>query len=109
MSGDDDGRHDYAGCSREPCRLCEAFSDGWVGGKLKMRDEIVEAADRGHTGDCGCVPCAAVRQLVDVGRDALETEIVASTRHPAGCGCRACALLRAVTTPSWTRCGGRSC
>ena len=84
----------------------DAYACGYSHGKAKMRDEIVAAAaDRGHTDDCGCVPCAAVREVLqqragdfDEGRDALETEIVASTRHPAGCGCRACGLLRAVWT-----------
>ena len=99
-------RHDYAGCGRAACRLCDAFGDGWSQGKVKMRGEIVAAAaERRHAADCGCVPCAAVREVLrqragdfDSGRDALETEIVASTRHPACCGCRACALLRAVWT-----------
>ncbi len=59
--------HAYAGCLAEPCARCHDYEAGYSAGKLKARDEIVEAADRGHTGDCGCVPCAAVRQLVDVG------------------------------------------
>ena len=54
--------HDYAGCGRAACRLCDAFGDGWSQGKTKMRDEIVAAAaGRRHAPDCGCVPCAAVR------------------------------------------------
>ena len=41
--------------------------------------------------------------VIDVGRDALETEIgAAASRHEVSCGCRACALMRAV----WTLAGG---
>ena len=57
--------HDYETCPDATCRLCEGFSDGWAQGKLKMRDEIVAAAaERRHAADCGCVPCAAVREVM---------------------------------------------
>ena len=89
--------HAYAGSLGEPCARCHDYEIGYSAGKSKAENEIVAAAaERRHAGDCGCVSCAVVRQLIDVGRDAVETEIVASTRHPAGCGCRACALLRAA-------------
>ena len=58
-------RHDYAGCGRAACRLCDAFGDGWSQGKVKAVSEIVAAAaDRRHAADCGCVPCAAVREVL---------------------------------------------
>ena len=63
-------RHDYAGCGRAACRLCDAFGDGWAQGKAKMRDEIVAAAaERRHAADCGCVPCAAVREVLRARRE----------------------------------------
>ena len=57
--------HDYPGCELPACGLCDAFGDGWAQGKAKMRDEIVTAAaERRHAPDCGCVPCAAVREVL---------------------------------------------
>ena len=58
-------RHDYAGCPDAACDRCAAYGDGWAQGKAKMRDEIVTAAaERRHAADCGCVPCAAVREVL---------------------------------------------
>ena len=57
--------HDYAGCAVEPCVRCQDYGLGWSHGKVKMRDEIVAAAaERRHAADCGCVPCAAVQEVL---------------------------------------------
>ena len=74
--------HDYAGCEIPACGLCDAFGDAWAQGKTKMRDEIVAAAaERRHAADCGCVPCAAVREVLRARgwrpRRALRREIEA--------------------------------
>ena len=59
--------HDYAGCLAEPCARCHDYEAGYSAGKLKARAEIVAAAaERRHTDDCGCVPCKAVREVLDV-------------------------------------------
>ena len=56
--------HDYAGCRIAVCGLCDAYGDGYSDGKTKAFDEIRAVAASGHTQDCGCRPCSAVRDSV---------------------------------------------
>ena len=53
--------HDYAGCPADPCRLCDAYADGYTAGKTKAFDEIRAVPTSGHAADCGCRPCRAFR------------------------------------------------
>ena len=56
--------HDYAACSIEICLACDSFSDGWTAGKAKAYAEIRAVPASGHSSDCGCQPCSAVRDSI---------------------------------------------
>ena len=56
--------HNYAACQVEVCVQCDSFSDGYTAGKDKAFSEIRAVPASGHTQDCGCRPCNAVRDSV---------------------------------------------
>ena len=76
--------HDYASCPGDPCRLCDAYADGWTQGKAKAFAEIRAVPSSGHTQDCGCRPCSsvrdAVRDVVGLGRG-LRGKYAAAARR----------------------------
>ena len=45
------------------CGLCDAYADGYTAGRQKSFDELRAVPSSGHSQDCGCRPCSAVRHM----------------------------------------------
>ena len=58
------GGHDYAGCYRAGCILCDVYQTGYADGKAKIHFEVQSWTLGAHATDCGCDVCVTVRLVL---------------------------------------------
>ena len=47
---------------------CGCYAQGYSDGKDKAFSELENVQEAGHSPDCGCRPCAAVRRVIETWR-----------------------------------------
>lgn len=58
-------RHEPATCDVLFCQFCDGYASGYVQGKDKTVQDILDRLEHTHGSGCGCTPCSVVRAVAE--------------------------------------------